>query len=71
MTVPPAVPPALVTGLAPLHALGDRFSSPLPLVAYLAGACAAVVASIMIALRRDPHASQRHAQGAEIGRAHV
>lgn len=55
---------AVVTGLAPLHALGDRFSSPLPLIAYLAGACAAVVASIVIALRRDPHASQRHALGA-------
>ncbi|MGI9096812.1 MAG: hypothetical protein ACR2JL_05870, partial [Candidatus Limnocylindrus sp.] len=50
-----------VTGLVPLHALGDRFSSPLPLIAYLAGACAAVAASILIALRRDAQDSARSA----------
>lgn len=50
-----------VTGLSPFHALGDRFSSPLPLVAYLAGACAAVAASILIALRREAPESARSA----------
>ena len=55
---------AAVTGLVPLHALGDRFSSPLPLIAYLAGACAAVAASILIALRRDAQDSARSASRA-------